>query len=429
MAVFERPLSVGVLVTLELSPKAGGHVKCWERFAEAAVGRPDALDLTLYFLGKRETTTVLADNVRLRQLPAAFGTDRFSFLDQGAGNTDLAGFHKGLARYLEHHDVLHGTDTFSFARTARKVARARGKALVHSIHTDLPKFTRVYSREIIGRFVGAGALGRFVLDRLKVPEMLGRDAERKIRRLLRGAERILVSKDEDRGLVGDLVSPDHLSFLRRGIDRTRFHPANRDRARLREALGVPEDRPVLLFVGRADDSKKIMTMARAARILLDRGLDLHALCLGEGARVEDVRALLGDRGTLPGNRPQSELSWIYAGADLFVFPSESEVYPNVVREARASGLPCFLSARDGGAQFIQDSGGDGVLLDTQDPVAWADAIEPFLRDPSRRAAMGARALDIVARDYPSWRAVLEEDLMPVWMGAARDRGLDLSSHG
>src|SRR4030081_2445512 len=36
-----RPLKVGVLVDLALTPEAGGHVKCWQRLAEAAAGYPD----------------------------------------------------------------------------------------------------------------------------------------------------------------------------------------------------------------------------------------------------------------------------------------------------------------------------------------------------------------------------------------------------
>jgi glycosyltransferase involved in cell wall biosynthesis len=264
--------------------------------------------------------------------------------------------------------------------------------------------------------------------------MLGRNAEGKIKRLLRGADRILVSKNEDRNLVWDLVPPKHLTNLRRGINKTFFNPAKRDRRKLCETLGVPEDKPVLLFVGRADDSKKVMTMAKAARILLDRGIPLHALCLGDGARVEDVRSLLGDNSTTPGNRSQEELSRIYASADLFVFPSESEVTPNVVREARASGLPVFLSAKDGGAQFVLENGIDGVLLDSQDPTLWADALEPFLTDATRRKAMGAAARAIVEADYPSWFDVLQTDLMPAWTGAALDKGLvpareDVPEHG
>ena len=45
------PLKVGVLVDLTLSQDAGGHVKCWERIAEAAIGLGDRLDLTVHFNG------------------------------------------------------------------------------------------------------------------------------------------------------------------------------------------------------------------------------------------------------------------------------------------------------------------------------------------------------------------------------------------
>ena len=52
------PLSVGVMVDLFQSPSAGGHVKCWERIAEAARG--DEIDLTVYFLGPQPAVIALA---------------------------------------------------------------------------------------------------------------------------------------------------------------------------------------------------------------------------------------------------------------------------------------------------------------------------------------------------------------------------------
>lgn len=53
------PLSVGVLVDLELTENAGGHVKCWQRIAEASLYLPDRVDLTVYFLGDREQTKMM----------------------------------------------------------------------------------------------------------------------------------------------------------------------------------------------------------------------------------------------------------------------------------------------------------------------------------------------------------------------------------
>jgi glycosyltransferase involved in cell wall biosynthesis len=418
-----RPVSVAVLVTLARGPGAGGHVKCWERFAEAAATLPNAcLDLTVYTMDDTESCVPLADHVRLCGVPAALGTARIPFLEQGAGHTDLAGFNRRLARHLTGHDVLHPTDTFAFSKTARTVARRRNKALVASIHTDLPAFTAVYSREILARMTGTGWLGRRVLDDLDLPGRLGRNAARTVARFLADCDRVLISKDADRAMASAAVGADRVSWLRRGLDLDRFHPRHRDRARLRLDLGLPADRPLLLFVGRADDSKRLMTLGHAARRLIDAGHPLHVLAVGEGNRRADLLALLGpDHATAPGALPQDALPRLYASADLFVFPSESEVSPNVVLEARASGLPVILSANDGGARYVRESGGDGVLVADPDPAAWAAAVAPLLSDETARRAMGARARAIVKRSVPSWRDVLEADLLPVWRAAARGR--------
>ena len=54
-----RPLKVGVLVDLALTADAGGHVKCWQRLAEAATGYGDRLDLTVHFNGPADVDPLL----------------------------------------------------------------------------------------------------------------------------------------------------------------------------------------------------------------------------------------------------------------------------------------------------------------------------------------------------------------------------------
>ena len=424
-----QTLSVAVLVTLSRGPGAGGHVKCWERFAEAAARRGDgALDLTIYTMddggaSPDQRTEALADHVRFRALPPVLGTARLPGLKQGAGDTDLAPYHPALARHLRPHDVLHATDTFAFGRTARRVAKRRGHALVASIHTDLPAFTAVYSREIIARLPGTGWLGRRVLDALALPDRLADGARRKVAGLMRACDRVLVSREADRLMAREIVGPDRVAWLRRGIDLSRFHPDHADRTRLRLDYGIPADRPLLLFAGRADDSKRLMTLAHAARLLLDRGHALHVMAVGEGNRRADLLDLLGtEAASAPGALPQADLPRLYASADLFVFPSESEVWPNVVLEARASGLPVVLSARDGGARMVRASGLDGVLVEDAAPEAWAAALAPLLDDEAARALMGRRARAIVEESAPSWDDVLDQDLLPVWRRAAATAG-------
>ena len=83
-------LRVGVLVDLPLGPRSGGHVRCWERLAQAALDFPDALDLTVHFIGETSEGRALGETVRYRLLPPVFGTERLSFLSHVPDHTDLA---------------------------------------------------------------------------------------------------------------------------------------------------------------------------------------------------------------------------------------------------------------------------------------------------------------------------------------------------
>ena len=115
-------LSVGVIVGLFRSPSAGGHVKCWERLAEAATG--EDLDLTVYFLGEERGVVPVAGNVRYVVLEPLLSTASFRFLDKIADHTDLAPIHPGVLGHLRKHQVIHTTDAyFSLAKTAQYFAR------------------------------------------------------------------------------------------------------------------------------------------------------------------------------------------------------------------------------------------------------------------------------------------------------------------
>lgn len=410
-------LRVAVLVTLEQGKTAGGHVKCWERFAEDAGKSTPELDLTVHFLGETTAITPLADNVRFHHHRPVFGTRRLAFLKQGAGHTDLAPFHPGLNQALAACDIVHATDFFSFGRTGLAHAQRFGKGFVASIHTDIPQFTRVYAGSILKQMAGR-KLGGWLAKGLRLPERIAARMSANIDRRLAACHHVLVSKPEDFQRLAGQLGPHRLSYLRRGIDRTLFTPAQRDRAWLRQSLGIPEDRCVLMFAGRVDASKSVMVMAQAVRHLLDAGRNVQALIVGNGEERGRIAALLGDRATLPGNVPQADLARLYASADLFLFPSTTEVCPNVVIEAKASGLPVMVAASHGGAQFIRQPGIDGLIAADQSAQTWAAAALPLIDYADRRQAMGLAARDWAEHDWPSWTDVLQRELLGAWRHAA-----------
>jgi glycosyltransferase involved in cell wall biosynthesis len=411
-------LSVAALVDLEFSENAGGHVKCWQRIGEAAAEIGGGLDFTAYFLGTRERIIELGGNARLITLPPVLGTRRFGFLAQGGGHTDLAPYHPYLARLLRRHDVIHTTDVFAFAQTGRRVANWHGKPHVTSIHTDLPLFTEIYTAEIVRRLIGNEALSCLVLDTLRVGARNADRMRRKVDRMIHSSDRVLVSNPADWRYAAGLVGTSRVAFLRRGIDSTRFHPSRRDRARLAARFGIPEDCPVLLFVGRVDATKNVRFAAEIARSLVDTGHRLRFLVVGDGAERRTVTDLLGPDAVTPGHLSQEELGWICPSADVFVFPSRTETAGNVVLEAMASGLPVAVADHPGPAQFIARPGQDGLVLPTAKPAAWRSAIAQLISDAGARRLMGGMARQTIETRWPSWRDVVANDLLPIWRDAA-----------
>ncbi len=407
-------VNVAVLVDLIRHPGAGGHVKAWERFADAARSFENELDMTVYYLGDGITEERLADHVRIRTVPPAFGTASLPWLQNGGGDTDLASYNPHLARQLLEHDVLHATSAFAFAKTARSIARTDGRPLVSSLHTDAAKFAKVYTGEIIEKLTGHGIVSRWLIDGIGLPEISARKLDRARDRILEASDHILVSDPADEHRLHAILPDAHISYLRRGIDKTLFSPEKRNRLWLQERHGVPFDIPVLMFAGRVDESKRVLTVAKAARRLLDEGRELQVLIAGEGSEQAAIASMLGEHVTLAGNVTQSDLAMLMASADIFVFPSESEIVCNVVIEAKASGLPVIVTGGATTSQLVSSPGVDGLLTDDPSIEAYAKAIEHLLIAPDRRRRMGRDARIAIETSWPDWTDVLAEDLLPVW---------------
>lgn len=395
-------MAVGVVVDFERSPVAGGHVRFWERVGEAAVGVP-GLDLTVHFLGRSETCLELSDNVRYRTHRPVLPSARLGFL--APDPTDLSPWSPGLLGHLGGYDVLHSTGAhFAFARTALRFAEKRGRAIALSLHTDSAKYARMFAATLLSdmRLPHRG-LGSMVAGRMK----------RRVYRYARRCDWVFVSSASEVNMSA--FEPPRTSWLRRGVDKERIHPSGRARSELEQRYHIPAGRTLILCVGRIDESKNPRTLADAALHLIERGHDVHVMFVGRGDQRAVIEAKLMGRVTCTGQLPQNEIRRLYPSADLFVLPSPIERFPSAVLEAKSAGLPVIVSAVGGSRQMIHRPGMDGLLVgDAGGSGAWADAIERLVVSPARRMALGAAARQDIERRWPSWRSVLEEDLMPVW---------------
>ena len=416
------PLRVGALVDLRLKPTAGGHVKCWQHFAEAATHHPDELDLTVHFEGEADEVRQLSENVRYELLPPELSSQKLPFPIKQQDHTDLALVHRQLLKELEHYDVIHTTGAwFAYARTAMRYHKQSGIPLVISTHTNVPRCAGMVARNTLRDWFGQSFAGRWLIDRWHFPRLVEHHLEGRLDRFLEGCDFLLASSEEDyeRGLKQ--LPPDRVRRLRRGIDKDFFHPRHRNRPAVAEEFHLPEDRPWLLFVGRLETAKRPVVLAKAARALIQQGKQLHVIFVGSGPEQSKLENILGSAASFPGSLPQHKLQGLYASSDLFVFPSPSEVMPNVVIEAKTSGLPVILSTHGGSGQLVRENRKDGLTLQSSKSRKWAEAIRWLLEDESARLGMGKAAREHMESSWPSWDDVLCEDLLPVWKQAAREK--------
>ena len=124
------------------------------------------------------------------------------------------------------------------------------------------------------------------------------------------------------------------------------------------------------------------------------------MIVGHGAEDEGLRERM-PRAEIPGVLRGEALSEAYANMDLFVFPSHTDTFGNVVLEAMASGVPAIVTT-DGGPKTIVRDGVTGRVVQDED---FAAAVAEILDDPAKHAAMrvAARAHALTM----SWDSVFE----------------------
>ena len=409
------PLKVGVLVDLMWSQDAGGHVKCWERIAEAATGFGDRLDLTVHFNGPALQRIDLSPSVRYVLLPPVLSTKR---LVRGVpDHTDLAPWHPGLARMLTDYDVIHTTDAFfCYARTATRFSNRSGVPVVSSIHTNTPEYARITMDHLLGRWLGDGAAYRLASQGLDLPGVVSRRLQRRLQRHLGQVTMAMASYGGE-----DAAADWHCGVsLRRGLDRALFSPAGRDRAWLATRFGLPPGQFVAIYAGKLNTGKNVHLLSPAVAEARRRGLPIHLLCPGKGDLHDSLLAQLRGAVTLPGVLGQDELARALASSDLFLFPSTIDESGNAAVEALAAGLPALLAAGSGVAARMANCPAVRVLPGDDAP-AWAATIAEFAADPARGRELGAMARAYIEAEVPSWEEVVNEYLLPVWQQAAARR--------
>jgi glycosyltransferase involved in cell wall biosynthesis len=128
----------------------------------------------------------------------------------------------------------------------------------------------------------------------------------------------------------------NVEVLARGVDTGLFHPSRRSPS-LRAQWGASEHDPVIMIVGRVAAEKNLDLALRTFAAIRALQPAARMICVGEGPLRQSL-AKRHPECRFVGNQYGEELARHYASADLFLFPSLTDTYGNVVAEALASGL-------------------------------------------------------------------------------------------
>jgi teichuronic acid biosynthesis glycosyltransferase TuaC len=213
--------------------------------------------------------------------------------------------------------------------------------------------------------------------------------------------------DELEGIGAD---PDKLHVMRNGVDLDRFRPL--PPSECRAALGLPQDRSILLSVGHLVE-RKGHHLAIEAMVELP---EFHLVIVGEGDEHERLQRQiislrLEGRVTLVGARPNSELLQWYSAADALVLASSREGWANVLLESLACGTPVVATAIWGTPEVVREPVA-GRLMAGRDAGSVVRAIRSLFwqypdREAVRRYAEGFSWLETSAAQVALFREVME----------------------
>ena len=160
---------------------------------------------------------------------------------------------------------------------------------------------------------------------------------------------------------------------------------------------------MVLYVGRLAPEKNVALALRAFEAYRRHDVSARLVMVGDGPlrpRIERLRP----QPVLTGWRRGADLAQCYASADLFLFPSMTETFGNVVLEALASGLTVVAFDHAAAAEHMQD-GRNGFLVAAGDGEAYVTTVGRLASD--REAARAVRAAARETGAGLAWSRVLD----------------------
>lgn len=332
------------------------------------------------------TVRDLAPNARVIHLPAG----PKSPYDKNKIYAHLPEFAEALTRFAEreriHYSLIHSHYWLS-GWVAHQLQQCWGAPFVHMFHT-------------LGHMKNAVAASPTEME----PELRIRVEEQ----VMQWADCLVAASPLEKAQMAWLygADPAKIRIIPAGVDTERFRPIPMEIAKAQ--IGIPQERKLILYVGRIEPLKGIETLFRAIAILAKETPCLcDNICVsiigGEGESTEATRSAeeqrlrelreqleLRDLVTFLGSKDQDALPYYYSAAYVVVVPSYYESFGMVAVEAMACGVP-VIASRAGGLMYTIQDGLTGLLFPSSSPNALAEKLCALLDEPELRNKMGENA--------------------------------------
>ena len=222
-------------------------------------------------------------------------------------------------------DVIECQDAYNLPWAALAHRRRHpGTAVTAVFMTDFPT---VYVDRPFAKFMGRSLARQFA-----------RLCYAYVGRLYRRFDRVFALGEHGGAAKLRSLGVERIEVIGLGVNTEEFGPKRRDPS-LREALGVSDDQPLLIYVGRLDREKKPDLVVDAFR-RLPEDLGAQLVLIGDGPLRTDIAALGDPRIHMPGFiTGRAELACWLASADIYVSGMADETFGISIVEAQASGLP------------------------------------------------------------------------------------------
>lgn len=276
-------------------------------------------------------------------------------------------------------DVVHLVTEFSMGLCGLKYAQSKGLPIVSSYHTNIPQYLSYYGFSFLSE--AAWKYMRWFHNQCPV--------------------NFCPSEDSMKLLVKNGIL--NLDIWGRGVDTKLFNPARQDPA-FKKHLGA-DGKTVLLYVGRLAAEKDLDILMSAFRQVNLSGRNAHLVITGSGPLEESLKHEANENITFTGYLSGEELAVAYASSDIFVFPSTTETFGNVVLEAMASGLP-VVGAYSGGVRDNLIDNYNGLACRPRHAGDMANAIKKLIADTGL-----AKELSVQARRHAlekSWDSAMQK---------------------